>query len=182
MLKALRATQLKSSSLAEGQPEKNHWSQEIWPPSSQDCNPFDSSMWCKFERKVSKKPHNTLASLRAKILEVMANMNREFVIHYCKKFWSTIEAVVNASGDFIKYLCMKYANTLFLKFSVRCIHPNYLFYSFKCVCRVCPNLSSAPCIFLKLIHFGSGAARIRNDFFRIRFQIRILQEQNPKGK
>jgi hypothetical protein len=41
---------------------------------------------------------------------------------------------------------MKYAYTLFLKFSVRCIHPNYLFYSFKCVRRVCPNLSSAPCI------------------------------------
>ncbi len=40
---------------------------------------------------------------------------------------------------------MKYAYTLFLKFSVRCIHPNYLFYSFKCVRRVCPNLSSAPC-------------------------------------
>ncbi len=40
---------------------------------------------------------------------------------------------------------MKYAYTLFLKFSVRCIHPNYLFFSFNCVCRVCPNLSSAPC-------------------------------------
>ncbi len=95
MLKALRATQLNSSSLAEGQPEKNLCSKEIWPP-------FDSSMWCEFEREVSKKPHNTMASLRAKILEVMANMDREFVIHYNKKFWSRIEAVVDASGDFIK--------------------------------------------------------------------------------
>jgi hypothetical protein len=43
-----------------------------------------------------------LASLRAKILEVMANMDREFVIQYYKKFWSRIEAVVDASGDFIK--------------------------------------------------------------------------------
>jgi hypothetical protein len=102
VLKALRAAQLKSSSLAKGQPEKNHWSKEIWPPSSQHCNPFDSSMWCEFERKVSKKPHNILASLRAKILEVMANMDRELVIHYYKKFWSRIEAVVDASGDFIK--------------------------------------------------------------------------------
>jgi hypothetical protein len=80
VLKALRATQLKSSSLAEGQPEKNHWSKEIWPPNSLDCNPFDYSMWCEFERRVNKKPHNTLASLRAKILEVMANMDREFII------------------------------------------------------------------------------------------------------
>ncbi len=43
-------------------------------------------MWCDFEREVNKKPHNTLASLRAKILEVMAIMDREFVIHYYKKF------------------------------------------------------------------------------------------------
>jgi hypothetical protein len=59
-------------------------------------------MWCKFEREVNKQPHNTLASLRAKILEVMANMDREFVIHYYKKFWSRIEAVVDASGDVMK--------------------------------------------------------------------------------
>jgi hypothetical protein len=50
-------------------------------------------MWCEFEREVNKQPHKTLASLRAKILEVMANMNREFVIHSCKRFWSRIEAV-----------------------------------------------------------------------------------------
>jgi hypothetical protein len=59
-------------------------------------------MWCEFEREVSKNPQNTLASLRAKILKVMVNMDREFVIHYYKKCWSRIEAVVDASGDFIK--------------------------------------------------------------------------------
>ncbi len=32
-----------------------------------------------------------------------------------------------------------------LKFSLKCNHSNYLFYSFKCIRRVCPNLSSAPC-------------------------------------
>jgi hypothetical protein len=37
-------------------------------------------MWSEFEREVSKHPHNTLASLRAKILEVMADMDREVVI------------------------------------------------------------------------------------------------------
>jgi hypothetical protein len=59
-------------------------------------------MWCEFEREVKKQPYNTLASLRAKILEVRANMERDFVIHSYKKFWSRIEAVVDASGDFIK--------------------------------------------------------------------------------
>jgi hypothetical protein len=59
-------------------------------------------LWFEFEREVNKQPHNTLASLRAKILEQMANMDREFIIHSYKKFWSRIEAVVDASGDFIK--------------------------------------------------------------------------------
>jgi hypothetical protein len=42
-----------------------------------------------------------VASLRAKILEVMANMDREFIIHSYKKFWSRIEAVVDANGESI---------------------------------------------------------------------------------
>ncbi len=57
-------------------------------------------MWSEFEREVNKQPHNTLASLRAQILEVMANMDREVVISPYKKFWSRIEAVVDASRDF----------------------------------------------------------------------------------
>ena len=98
-------------------------------------------------REVNKQPHSTLASLRAKILEVMADMDREvvnLVICYYKKFWSRIGAVIGASGDLIKKLCMQYASTLLLKFSVRYVHPNYLFYCFKRVYRVCPNLSSHP--------------------------------------
>jgi hypothetical protein len=59
-------------------------------------------MWSVFERVVNKQPHNTLATLRAKISEVMADMDREVVILSYKKFWSRIEAVVDASGDFIK--------------------------------------------------------------------------------
>jgi hypothetical protein len=42
-------------------------------------------------------------------------------------------------------MCIQYSYKLFLKFSLKCIDPNYLFYCFKCVHRVCPNLSSAPC-------------------------------------
>ena len=46
---------------------KDHWSKEIWPPSSKDCNPLDFFMWSEVEREVNKQPHNTLASLRSKI-------------------------------------------------------------------------------------------------------------------
>ncbi len=58
-------------------------------------------MWSEFETEVSKHPHNTLDSLRAKISEVMANMDREVVICPCTKFRSQIEAIVEDSGDFI---------------------------------------------------------------------------------
>jgi hypothetical protein len=53
-------------------------------------------------REVSKHPHNSLAPLRAQISEVMADKDREVIIHPCKKFWSRIEAIVEASWNFIK--------------------------------------------------------------------------------
>ncbi len=65
---------------------------------------------------------------------------------------------------------MKYAYTLYLKFSVRCIHPNYLFYSFKCVRRVCPNLSSAPCT---VAYSSNSTLSFKYSKPKIRSQIRI---------
>ncbi len=58
-------------------------------------------MWCEFEREVNNQPHNTQACLKAKISEVMTNIDREIVILTCQRFWSQIEAVVEASGDLI---------------------------------------------------------------------------------
>jgi hypothetical protein len=81
---------------------KDHWSKEIWPPSSKDCNPLDYFMLSKVEREVNKQPYNTLASLKAMISDVMANLDREVVIHVCKKFRSWIEADMEATGVFIK--------------------------------------------------------------------------------
>jgi len=34
---------------------KDHWSKEIWPPSSNDCNPLDYFMWSEVERDVNKQ-------------------------------------------------------------------------------------------------------------------------------
>jgi hypothetical protein len=36
----------------------------------------------------------------------MTHIEREIVIRPCQRFWSQIEAVVEASGDFIKQMCM----------------------------------------------------------------------------
>jgi hypothetical protein len=90
VLKALRADTAKITQNWLKANMENHWSQEIWPPRSPDCNPLDLFLWSVFEREISKQPHNTLASLGAKILEVMADINREVVIHSYKKFWSRI--------------------------------------------------------------------------------------------
>jgi hypothetical protein len=78
----------------------------MWPPSSPDYKPLDYFMWSEIEREVSKQPHNTLASLKAKISEVVTNFDSEVVILPCRRFWSQIEAVVEASGDLIKQMCM----------------------------------------------------------------------------
>jgi hypothetical protein len=63
-------------------------------------------MWCEFEREVHQQPRNTQASLKAKISEVMTNIEREIVILTCQRFWSQIEATVEASGDLTKQMSM----------------------------------------------------------------------------
>jgi hypothetical protein len=78
----------------------------MWPPSSPENKILDYFMWCKFEREVHKQPHNTQASLKAKISEVMTNIEREIVILPCQRFWSQIEAIVETSGDLTKQMCM----------------------------------------------------------------------------
>ncbi len=63
-------------------------------------------MWSEVEREVKKQPHNTQASLKAKISEVMTNFDRKIIILPCQRFWSQMEAIVEASGDLIEQMCM----------------------------------------------------------------------------
>ncbi len=79
----------------------NHQLKGMWPRSSPEYKTLDYFMWCEFEREVNKQPHNTQASLKAKISEVMTNNEREIVILTCQRFWSQIEAIVEASADLI---------------------------------------------------------------------------------
>ena len=80
----------------------DHWLEEMWPPSSTDCNPLDYLMWCIVEREVNKCPYVTLASLKVMTSDVVTDLDREVIIHACKKFQSWIEAVMEATGVFIK--------------------------------------------------------------------------------
>jgi hypothetical protein len=59
-------------------------------------------MLSEVEKKVNKELLSTLTSLRAKISEVLTEMDREVVIHPYKMFLSRIEAVMEATGVFIK--------------------------------------------------------------------------------
>ncbi len=56
-------------------------------------------MWSEVEREVNKQPHNTMASLKAMISDVMAKLDRDVDIHVCKR---CIEADMEATGVFIK--------------------------------------------------------------------------------
>jgi hypothetical protein len=78
------------------------WGQELWPPSSLDCNPLDYFVWGVAELHVNKTPHTTSDSLVQKIKEVMGSLERDTVANACRRFWSRIKAVVEADGDFIE--------------------------------------------------------------------------------
>ena len=55
---------------------KEAWLKNIWPPSSSDCNPYDYFLCGVCERKVNKYPHNTKTSLKTKITEFMASLDK----------------------------------------------------------------------------------------------------------
>ncbi len=59
-------------------------------------------MWYVVEREVTKFPDITLASLKVMTSDLMTVLDREVISHACKKFWSWIEAVMEATRVFIK--------------------------------------------------------------------------------
>jgi hypothetical protein len=56
----------------------------------------------RFEREVNKCPHITLTSLKVMTSAVVTDLEREVIIHACKKSPSWIEVVMEATGVFIK--------------------------------------------------------------------------------
>ncbi len=59
----------------------DHWLEEMWPPSSTDCNSLDFFMWCVFEREINKCPYITLTSLKVMTSDVVTELEREVIIH-----------------------------------------------------------------------------------------------------
>ena len=50
-----------------------HWSPDLWPPSSPDCNPLDYFVWSVVEAGVNKTAHNTVGDLKAAIVRRWKN-------------------------------------------------------------------------------------------------------------
>jgi hypothetical protein len=80
----------------------DHWLEEMWPPSSTDCNSLGYFMWCVFDKEVNKCPHITLTSLKVMTSAVVTDLDREVIVHACKKFQSWIEVVMEDTWVFIK--------------------------------------------------------------------------------
>jgi inhibitor of nuclear factor kappa-B kinase subunit alpha len=79
-----------------------HWSPDLWPPSSPDCNPLDYYVWGVVEREVNKSYHNTLHEVKIAITAVMQQLDKDVVAKSCHAFRSRLEAVVAAKGGHIE--------------------------------------------------------------------------------
>ena len=79
----------------------DHITPKTWPPKSPDLNPLDYYVWNVVEM-INEHPHNTKDSLKAAIVRVMPDMNKEPLIRACNQFRPHIEAVIGATGGFIE--------------------------------------------------------------------------------
>ena len=59
-------------------------------------------MWSVVEKDLNEYGHDTKNFLKAAIVRVMSDMNKEQLIRACNRFRPRIEAVINASGGFIE--------------------------------------------------------------------------------
>jgi hypothetical protein len=77
------------------------WGEEVWPPSSSDCNPFDYFVWGVSELRVNAKSHKKFKDLIQKMKELVGTLARDTLVKACRNFRSRIEAVFTADGSFI---------------------------------------------------------------------------------
>lgn len=76
----------------------HHWSPDLWPPSSPDCNPLDYYVWSIVEKQVNKRPHNTIESVKEAIADVMGSLRPNDVCAACSSFRRRLQSVVDADG------------------------------------------------------------------------------------
>ena len=80
----------------------DHITPNTWPPNSLDRKPFDYYVWNVVKKGVNEYPHNSKDSLKAAIIRIMSDMNKEQLIRGCNRFRSRRETVIDVSGGFIE--------------------------------------------------------------------------------
>ncbi len=75
--------------------------EEVLPPSSPDCNPFDYFLCGVSGLRVYAKSQNKFKDLIQKMKEVMGSFARDTLAKACTCFRSRIEAVFTADCSFI---------------------------------------------------------------------------------
>ncbi|QQP37983.1 Transposable element tcb2 transposase [Caligus rogercresseyi] len=74
----------------------------VLAPSSPDLNPCDYYLWGVLERDTNKRAHNTVDSLKAAIIQAVANLSSEQVAHVVGRFRHRVEAVIVKGGSWIE--------------------------------------------------------------------------------
>jgi hypothetical protein len=77
------------------------WVEEVWPPSSPECNPFDYFVCGVCELWVIAKYHNKFNDLIQKMKEEMGFFARDTLAKACTSSRSRMAAVFTADGSFI---------------------------------------------------------------------------------
>ena len=77
-------------------------SKEDWPAWSPDLNSLDYSIWSILEKRVCSTPHQTLESLKAKLIKEWDAIPQEMLRATCKSFPDRLKAIVKNKGSYIE--------------------------------------------------------------------------------
>ena len=77
-------------------------SKEDWPMRSPDLNPLDYSIWSILEKRVCSTPHQTLNSLKVKLMKEWDAIPQEMLHAVCNSFPDRLKAVVKNKGSYIE--------------------------------------------------------------------------------
>jgi hypothetical protein len=77
------------------------WVEEVWLPSSPDCQPFDYFVCGVSELRVKANSRNKYKDLIQKMKEVMGSLARDTMAKACTSFRTRI-VVFTADGNFIE--------------------------------------------------------------------------------
>ena len=79
----------------------NYWPKYFWPPSSQDLDPMDFSIWANIISMVNDCKHPNTLSLKAAITKAWDDKSANKIQKICSRLRARVEAMVEAKGGYI---------------------------------------------------------------------------------